>query len=126
MRNDKGQFVKGHSGNPSGRPSGHSIDYYLAKALKIKDKRAIAKVVTRAATTGVWQVGEDSKPMVLNYDKWFELVQWMFERLDGKPAQQQTINLDMPTGAVHPQFVEVDMPGGAVTIPSLGGGSINN
>jgi len=111
MRDEKGRWLPGQSANPAGRPK-KSLSYYLEQQLKIKGKRAVGKVIVNAVTTGIWQLEDDDYKEVLSYDKWFELVQWLFNRLDGTPAASSSIALEMPQGAMHPAFVEVQPPGG--------------
>jgi len=109
MRDENGRWVKGTSGNPSGRPP-KSLTYYLDRELKIKNKRLLAKIITETLITGVWQIGE-GPPLILDYDTWFALVEWVFNRLDGLPSASSSLALEMPTGAIHPTFVQVEPPG---------------
>ena len=76
-RNDKGQFVKGHSGNAKGRPNRSTEDKYL-KALRdsvtLKDWKAISEKATEQAKNG---------------DK--AARQWLSDYLLGKPTQNVTV-----------------------------------
>lgn len=108
MRDEKGRWLKGSSGNPSGKPK-KTLTYYLETALKIKGKREIGKVIASTISTGIWQVGE-LQGQKLDYEHWLELVQWVFDRIDGKPPTSSSLALEMPQGAIHPAFVEVKPP----------------
>ena len=72
-RNEKGQFIKGHTGNAKGRPKRKTEDKYL-KALRdsvtLKDWKAISKKATEQAKRG---------------DR--AARQWLSDYLLGKPQQ---------------------------------------
>lgn len=63
MRNDKGQFIKGQSGNPAGRPRRQyeflSIldDELLKKKKRVTVKQEICRSLIRAALEGDTRIG---------------------------------------------------------------------
>ena len=77
-RNEKGQFIKGYTGNAKGRPKRNTEDKYL-KALRdsvtLKDWKAISKKATEQAKSG---------------DR--AARQWLSDYLLGKPVQELRVD----------------------------------
>ncbi len=94
------KFQQGQSGNPSGRPpKSQALTDLLTKALsktvetkdgKISGKRLIALLMAEAATTGKVQFPGDDTPSQIGVKDWYEIVKWIYERVDGKPMQPIT------------------------------------
>jgi hypothetical protein len=93
-------FKKGESGNLSGRPPKRKartdiLQTALSKTIETKDgkvggKRLLASLVTEAVTTGKVTFPGDELPSVIGVKDWTEFVKWIYERIDGKPAQPVT------------------------------------
>lgn len=87
----------GRTNNPNGRPPrNRSLSLILETALektfeldgkKISGKRIIAAMVSRAAVTGRVRFPGDTEDSVISVKDWIGLVQWVYERIDGKPKQ---------------------------------------
>lgn len=94
-RNEKGQFVKGVSGNPEGPRVGQvSIVAAIKRQLTTGDVDTIAKNLIDLATR-VPESGEDGiDPIEAKLHQW--AVDTILERLDGKVPQQLTGDSDSP------------------------------
>jgi len=77
-RKDNGQFAKGHSGNPNGRPKRSTEEKYLtalSRHVTLKDWATIVNTAVARAKAG------DSTAR-----------QWLSDYLMGKPVQRQEIS----------------------------------
>ena len=63
---------------------------------KISGKRIIATMVSRAAVTGRVRFPGDTEDSVISVKDWIGLVQWVYERIDGKPKQPLTGEVNEP------------------------------
>jgi hypothetical protein len=68
------------------------LETALAKQVETKDgklngKRLLARLVTEAVTTGKITFPGDELPSTVSVKDWTEFVKWIYERIDGKPAQ---------------------------------------
>ena len=63
---------------------------------KISGKRVIADMVSKAAVTGRVKFPGDTEDSVISVKDWIGLVQWVYERIDGKPKQPLTGEGDEP------------------------------
>jgi hypothetical protein len=86
------------------------MTWYLDRQLKIAGKRGVGELVVGVATEGVLRF-PDGREEKIGYDKWFEFVQWLYTRMDGAPGTSASMWIDMPAGAIQPQFVQVQPPG---------------
>lgn len=88
---------KGRTNNPNGRPPknrslstileismGKTFDY---GGRRVAGKRILAEMVTKAVVTGRLRFPEDTEDSVVSLKDWIGLVQWVYERIDGKPTQ---------------------------------------
>lgn len=99
-RVNTGQFTKGHPGGP-GRPRG-SVNSVLTSVLRrvlsekyrdydtktsVRDGREIlTRIVTELALTGRATLA-DGTVMALDSDQYLRLLNFVFDRVDGRPAQ---------------------------------------
>ena len=77
-------FVKGQSGNPGGRPTS---DKAFADALRI----ALARRETKGGETQLARIADKLVKCALAGQSW--AIQHVADRVDGKPAQESTVNL---------------------------------
>lgn len=75
IRNEKGQFVKGSSGNPGGRPAKN-----LSELLKnkVNETTEAGNVLTNAE-----MIINKAIDLAINGD--IQAIKWIFERIDGRP-----------------------------------------
>lgn len=90
IRDDKGRFVPGVSGNPNGRPKGISITEMVKEALEKFDKNS-------GEPLKVLLVKQILKKAITDGDK--DLIKAIWAYIDGQPTQKieadvQTTNLD--------------------------------
>lgn len=85
MRDAQGRFVKGFSGNPGGVPK-DTITYHMEEIMGVGGKEAVAEFVKQAVLTGSVEF-PDGRVEVLPIKQWQSFVEWLFDRLDGKPMQ---------------------------------------
>lgn len=85
MRDARGRWIKGSSGNPAGKPK-KTVTHYAEAVMGIKGKRALAKLVKQAALEGTVTF-PDGRVLSLDTKEWRDFVEWLFDRLDGKPMQ---------------------------------------
>ncbi len=71
-KRDNGQFAKGHSGNPAGRPKGsHSPSDFLRR--RIAEGGTLEKIMDKVVI------------LALGGERW--AIELIFDRLEGKPLQ---------------------------------------
>ena len=97
---------KGRTNNPNGRPpKNRSLSAILETALgktfdyegkRVNGKRILAEMLANAAITGRVRFPDDTEDSVISIKDWIGLVQWMYERVDGKPKQPLTGEGDEP------------------------------
>ena len=97
---------KGKTNNPNGRPpKNRSLSTILEASLGktvpvdgkgVNGKRVLADMVTKAVTTGRVRFPEDTEDSIISVKDWIGLVQWVYERIDGKPKQPLTGEGDEP------------------------------
>lgn len=85
MRDDRGRWKKGHSGNPTGQ-SKNAITCYMEAAMGDGDKESVAELVKQIVLTGSVKF-PDGRVEVISMKMWQGFVEWLFNRLDGKPMQ---------------------------------------
>lgn len=96
-RDEKGRFKKGHSGNPAGGQK-HGVRLttclmeignrkYKAEGLNVQQKRYLAQLVWQAAIEGRVEFADGSALNVNSIRDWFTIVQWLYDRIDGKPKE---------------------------------------
>lgn len=106
-RTDKGQFAKGHSGNPNGRPPNCRA---LTAILETKGnatrqdidgknragKQIVGRAVWDLATTGRTQLqdGEEKRTLKVDGRTWFEIVKWIYAQVDGPPRGELDLTSD--------------------------------
>ena len=93
-------FVKGKSGNLSGRPpKSRALSDLLGTALaktietdngKAAGKRILASLVTEAATTGKVTFPGDRVASQLSVKDWLEFVKWIYQYME-PPVQRQEL-----------------------------------
>ena len=101
IKDSEGKWIKGQSGNPKGRPSGkfQTLTEILreygekkrefgGKTLPLK--KHLAETVYTAIIQG-YRVVEGEK-IILNDAAWVKLVEWLYDRVDGKPTQNLQIS----------------------------------
>ncbi len=103
-------FKKGESGNLSGRPPKSKamtdiLQTALSKTVDTKDgkvsgKRLLASLVVEGVTTGKITFPGDELPSVIGVKDWTEFVKWIYERIDGKPAQPLVGDEERPINIV--------------------------
>lgn len=97
---------KGNRNNPNGRPpKNRSLSTILEASLGktvhvngkgVNGKRVLADMVAKAVTTGRVRFPEDTEDSIISVKDWIGLVQWVYERIDGKPKQPLTGEADEP------------------------------
>lgn len=111
-------WQKGQSGNPNGRPPKNEawsdlLRNYGNKTVEDIDgkkragKRVIVRVALELATTGSAEL-PGGKRIEVNGDAWFDVVKWIFDRVDGKPTQPA----DFTTGGEPLTALTVHIDGG--------------
>ncbi len=96
----------GRTNNPNGRPpKNRTLSTLLETALgktveydgrRVNGKRVLAELVSKAITTGRLRFPEDTEDSVISVRDWIGLVQWVYDRVDGKPKQPLTGDDDEP------------------------------
>lgn len=92
LKDSKGRWVKGQSGNPKGRKRNKET---LAEALRTEGSRTIRGVsVKKYVAKHLWSVARRGffiyrgrKYEVRSVDEWLRVVTFIFERVDGKPTE---------------------------------------
>jgi hypothetical protein len=64
----------------------------------------LAKLATRAVTTGRLQFPGDNEISIISIKDWIEFVQWFYDRVDGKPVQP--ISGDEDRGPIIVNLIE--------------------
>jgi hypothetical protein len=77
-RDEKGQYIKGHSGNPGGRPKNTLTT--ILKERMIEDVLIGDKWLTTADL-----IVDQAIQLALEGD--MQAIKWIFERVDGRPIQ---------------------------------------
>lgn len=99
IRDSKGRFIKGQSGNPVGRTGGEETLTKLLREYGEKVKRGgetlplkqhLAETVYTAIIQG-YRVVEGEK-IILNDGAWVKLLTWLYDRVDGKPTENLQIS----------------------------------
>jgi hypothetical protein len=88
---------RGNKNNPNGRPPkskalSNMLETSLGKTRlyngkSVSGKRILADMVSNAIIIGRVQFPEDTEVSIISVKDWIELVKWIYERIDGKPAQ---------------------------------------
>ena len=96
----------GRTNNPNGRPpKNRSLSTILETCLgktvevdgkKVSGKRVLADLITHAAVMGRVKFPGDTEESVISVKDWIGLVQWVYDRVDGKPKQPLTGDEDDP------------------------------
>jgi len=99
-RNEKGQFVKGSTGNPNGRPKGKRaltqlLEYAGDRAIavagpegpRVARKELIAEMAWDLVINGEVELHDGNK-IKLPPQEWLSLYKWIFTHIDG-PARQE-------------------------------------
>ena len=89
MRDDRGRFQPGASGNPRGRPRGKTLSERLRKALTIKEQKAIIEVLIGMAKAGDLAATK----LIFNY-------------VDGLPVQKGEAQVEASL-CQNPQFIAI-------------------
>lgn len=80
-------FIKGQSGNAKGRPpKERALTALLETSGTATEKRAVAKLAWRLATTGVLTL-PDGRTLDADLDQWLAAVKWLYGQVDGPPKQ---------------------------------------
>lgn len=85
MRDEKGRFKEGYSGNPGGKVK-KTITSFAEAAMGDDGKEELANLVRHAVLTGTVKF-PDGRTVKLDFKQWQGFVEWLFDRLDGKPMQ---------------------------------------
>lgn len=105
VRDDKGKFVKGQSGNPAGRPKREVEKAYLDATIGKVSLEDWGKIVEKAVSQAKEGDGEARK--------------WLSEYLLGKPTQQIDIT-GSPTGVIEVQWAFLPAVLPSDPVPSIG------
>lgn len=85
---------------------------------RVSGKRLLAFLVSDAITTGRVRFPNDVEDSVISIKDWIEFVKWVYDRIDGKPAQlilkeaEESLVVEaeglyeLPIGVIAPSFVD--------------------
>lgn len=98
--------VPGKTNNPNGRPpKSKALTDLLETALghtypfngkNVSGKKILADLVSKALVTGRVRFPDDTDDSVISIKDWIEFVKWAYERIDGKPVQPVSGDVDNP------------------------------